>query len=589
MLFHIKGVCTMTSGLSRLSWNSIRFKLVIGVLLITLPTIGFLIYNNLYAISVVRNQAAEANRNLISLYMGQIDNNLNDVDEYLTKLIVSDKDLETMGYTKSEKERSFAKVRLDNKIKVDIGMFKSVDAIFVYSIPGQDYFEEFLFMGSLEEREEVRGYLQGVLNELQNTGEFKFQKWFVREIGQTYYLFRVLQTSDAYVGAWVRIENLSVPLSLLHLGENGYSLFATDSGVPMTHLEAMYGNNIDLNPELSHYYLSGGKNKYLVVGEKSAKGNFSLFALIPDDQILENLPYLRRIVTVISVVAIILVPACLLILRKMVLGPLNRIMSVMRRIGEGNMNTRIEPYRTSDEFRMVNDTFNKMIEQIRELRIHVYEEQLSKQEAELQHLQLQIKPHFFMNSLNIIYNLALVKNFDLIQEMAFSLVQYFRYMFSSNLTFVPLRDELKHIRNYIRIQELRFPGKLTFEKAPEFLEDTRIPPLVIQTFVENSIKHAVTLNDPIHIAILIDLDDSGSEPRLSIAVRDTGKGFNEEILMEIRAGNRILDDQGEHIGIWNVQRRLCLLYGEHAQISFNNANPSGAMVEMLLPLHPEQQ
>ncbi len=105
---------------------------------------------------------------------------------------------------------------------------------------------------------------------------------------------------------------------------------------------------------------------------------------------------------------------------------------------------------------MVNHTFNGMMEQIQELRIHVYEEQLNKQKAELQHLQLQINPHFFMNSLNIIYNLALVKNYALIQEMAISLVQYFRYMFRSNLTFLPLKDELQHIRNYIRIQELRF-------------------------------------------------------------------------------------------------------------------------------------
>jgi len=263
-------------------------------------------------------------------------------------------------------------------------------------------------------------------------------------------------------------------------------------------------------------------------------------------------------------------------------------MTAMRRIGEGNLNTRIDPYPTSDEFRIVNETFNKMITQVQELRIHVYEEQLSKHKAELQHLQLQINPHFFMNSLNIIYNLALVKNYGLIQEMALSLVQYFRYMFRSNLTFVPLKDELQHVRNYIRIQELRFPGKLVFEvSAPDFLLDTRIPPLIVQTFVENSIKHAAIVSSSIQGAVHIDLDDSGPDPRLLIEIRDTGKGFSEEILEQINAGEKIEDEQGDHIGIWHVKRRLGLLYGDEAHISFSNVEPSGAFVEILLPLNPK--
>lgn len=575
-------------GLSRLSWNSIRFKLVFGLLLITLPTVAFLIYNNLYAIRVVHNQVAESNRNLMSMYMGQVDNNLNEVDKYLTNLIVNDKDLQEMTYSSSEENRILAKVRLDNKIRGDIATFQSVNSLFVYSIPGQDYFESFQDFESVQQRDEVRGYIRVLLNELQKEGELQNRQWYVHQIGQGYYLFRVLQTSDAYVGAWVNIEKLSIPLNLLDLGEKGLSLYSTDNGTPMTHADAVREYGIDLNRDLQQYYLSGKTNSFLVVGERSAKGNFSLIAIIPDERILENLPYLRRIAYAIPIAAIILVPACLLLLRKLVLRPLKRILAAMKRIGEGNLNTRIEPFPTSDEFHLVNETFNQMMKQVQELRIHVYEEQLSKQKAELQHLQLQINPHFFMNSLNIIYNLALVRNYELIQEMSLSLVQYFRYMFRSNLAFVPLKEELKHVRNYVRIQELRFPGLLEFEQsAPDYLMDTRIPPLIIQTFVENSIKHAATPNDSIRISVRIDLDDSGAEPRILIEIKDNGKGFRNDILEEIQAGNRIEDEQGEHIGIWNVKRRIRLLYADEADLFISNALPAGAMVMMLLPLQPE--
>lgn len=576
----------MRRGLSRLSWNSIRLKLVVGLLLITLPTVAFLIYNNLYAIRVVHNQVAESSRDLITLYMEQIDNNLNDVDTYLTNLLISDKDLQAMEYMASEPDRILAQVRLNDRMSADINTLKSVDSIFVYSKPGKDYLEAFQDRSSAGEREEVRGYIRQMIANLEQSDGGVLSHWYVKRIGQNYYLFRVLETSDAYAGAWVNIDNLSSPLDLLKLGEKGVSLFATQGGVPITHADYVHENRIQLNRNWQRYHLSGDRNQYLVVGAPSSKGDFCLIALIPDDQILENLPYLRRLVGIISIVSLILIPVFLLLLRRTVLRPLGRIIFAMRRFGEGNLNTRIEPYPTSDEFYLVNRTFNQMTEQINELRIHVYEEQLNKQKAELQHLQLQINPHFFMNSLNIIHNLAFVRNFELIQEMALSLVHYFRYMFRSNLTFVLLKEELQHVRYYMRIQELRFPGRLDFHiQAPEYLLETRIPPLSIQTFAENAVKHAVA-SERIRISVHIDLDDSGPEPRLSIQIRDTGKGFPEHILKEIRAGNRVVDDQGEHIGIWNVKRRLGLLYGELAGISFENAASSGAVVDMRLPLDP---
>ena len=575
----------MAGPFRRISWNSIRFKLIVGLLAITLPTVAFLIYNNNYAIRVVHNQVAESNRNLITMYMAQIDSKLDDVDKYLTNLIVNDPDLQEMKYQASENARTLAKVRLDNRMKTDIASYQSVDSMFVYSFPNRDFMEEFQGSGSVQEREEVRGYIRGLIDNLQSGKISLNRKWYVEKIGSQYYLFRVLQTSDTYVGSWLNIERLSFPLSLLHLGKNGFSLFTTNEGEPMMHADEVQEQGVNLSRNMQDYYLSGNKNSYLVLGEQSTKGDFRLAALIPNKQILENLPYLRRIASMIPIGAVILVPACLLLLRKMVLRPLNRIMVAMKRIGEGNLNARIDPYPTSDEFRLVNETFNRMIQQVQELRINVYEEQLSKQMAELQHLQLQINPHFYMNALNIIYNLALVRNCELIQEMALNLVQYFRYMFQSNLTFVSLKDELRHVRNYIRIQELRFPDRLSFEmSAPDYLLDTRIPPLVIQTFVENSIKHSADANANIGITVRIDLEESESEPRLLISIRDTGTGFTEEVLSEIRAGNRIMDEQGEHIGIWNVKRRLGLLYPGNARLLVSNAVPSGALIEMLIPL-----
>jgi two-component system sensor histidine kinase YesM len=579
----------MLGIISHISWNSIRFKLVVGLLCITVPLITLLIYTNYYSIHVVHNQVAVSNKNMMSLYMKQIDNQLDDVDKHVVSLAATDLDIQTFGAPESDTAYQLAKTSLNNKLSSDI-LSKPVDSFFVFSIPKDDLLDVFRSSITYSERTLLRDYLHSYLRSDPDYAGNHGNRWFAQKIGQSFYFFRILQIGDIYIGTWVNAGKLLTPLNFINLGKTGAALFVSDRGEPLSSTNMLPDGKIELHQGLQQYYMTGDKNDILVVGESSRMGDFSLYAVIPDDQILQHLPYLTHIITAISLGSIALLPLSLWFLRKTVLVPLKRILATMRRIGDGHVSVRIEPFSTSDEFRMVNDTFNKMMSQIEDLKINVYEEQLSKQKAELQHLQLQINPHFFMNSLNILFNLARMKNFDLIQEMTLCLMQYFRYMFRSNLSFVTLRDEIKHIQNYLRIQKLRFPRTLTCSiSAPDFLSETQIPPLVIQTFVENVIKHAITMDDPIELTLDIDLDETALEPKLKVVIRDTGKGFSEEVLDEIHKGNRIIDEHGDHIGIWNVSQRLKLLYGDKARIVCYNGFPQGAVVEMTLPLEPPEQ
>ncbi|KQX45934.1 sensor histidine kinase [Paenibacillus sp. Root444D2] len=575
-------------GIPRISWNSIRFKLVIAVLLILVPLISLLMYLSDYAVHVVRNQIAESNKNLLSLYMGQIDNSLQVVDEYLIGLVLEDADWKDLRYFAEDKDRYYLAItRLSNKI-TNILSYQPIDGFFIYSVPGDDYIEAVSARTTFEERQYVRTYIEQASKTDAAPQKLYQNGWIVQRFQANYYLFRLLKENDTFVGAWIKMDNLMMPLRLINIGEKGASLFVTDRGEPMVNPDFVYNNEIDLNQDLHNFYLTGTDNRYLAVAEHSSKGNFSLFAFIPDEKILENLPNLRKIIIFIPLGSVILLPICFLFLRRSLMIPINRLLQAMKRIRDGNLDVRIQPFPTSNEFQIVNDTFNNMMSQIQELKNNVYEEQLNKQKAELQHLQLQINPHFYMNSLNILYTLARTKNIALMEEMSLCLIQYFRYMFKSNLTYVALNDELKHVRNYIRIQELRFPDYLKCDiEAPEFLLPTPVPPLVIQTFVENTIKHAVTMDEPILLSIRVELHSCSEEPCLLIRIRDTGKGFNDDVLKEIRKSMRIVDEEGDHIGIWNVQQRLRLLYQNRAQISFANATPSGAEVEIVVPLQPD--
>lgn len=566
-------------------FNSIRFKLIIGVLIFLVPFLMVLAYNNFYAINVVRDQVATSNKNIVALHLKQIDSNLMQMDQYLADLAGTNTDLPIIESSKDEDKSVLAMVRLKNRISEEILINKSVDAIFIYSVSKE------LFIYSQNDNNggfEFENLDNGLINTIKSSArkwDVFSDGWHVVEGNGNYYLLRLLKSGNSYVGAWVKSDRLLVPASDNNLHANSISVFVTDQGEPMGQSNIIYGNSINLDEDFDKYYLAGNKNKFLVVGEKSAEGNFSMVAITPDSNILQGVPYIRSILILIATTTLFLMPIYLLIIRKSVLYPLKRISTVMKNIKKGNLDLRIEPFKTSEEFHLLNETFNDMVDKIHRLKIDIYEEKISRQKEELKHLQLQVNPHFFLNTLNIMNTLARTRNYEILQEMSLCLIQYFRYMFRSNMEFVALEDELFHVKNYIRIQELRFPKSLSSEFiVPDFLMRTPVPPLIIHTFIENTVKHSVTLDDPIHLSVHISIVENENKTGVKIIIKDTGKGFSDEILVKIKAGDKIIDEQGEHIGIRNVQKRLSILYDEMAGFSCRNDEDGGAVVEMILPL-----
>lgn len=106
--------------------------------------------------------------------------------------------------------------------------------------------------------------------------------------------------------------------------------------------------------------------------------------------------------------------------------------------------------------------------------------------------------------------------------------------------------------------------------------------MTVQIFVENVIKHALMPLSPIHLDILV--EDSILYPgeSFTVEIRDSGPGFKEDILQKLLHKERCSSEG--HVGIWNVQQRLSIIYGDAASISFKNAPSGGGIVTISLPL-----
>ncbi|MEF2243765.1 sensor histidine kinase [Paenibacillus sp. IITD108] len=556
------------------SKKSIRFKLIVGVLLLIVPLQSLLLYDNYYAMQVVQEQVANSNRNLTALYMDQIDHNLEEVSKYLKMTVAFESDLLLIDVPREDNSDSYnmARIYLFNKIERDIANYRTIDLFFVYSSINQDLITNQPSTESVAQLQATRAGIIRMLQEKVETDPDLADQWFTYKLDDQYYLYKIQKLGQVYIGAWVLASKLMVPISLLDMGDDGKSLLVTEQYEPMDGLTTL-----------------GDEKQYLHVSTPSSQGNFSLLILMPYRDILAHLPDLRRVWYLVLIGSLVIIPFFYMFLRQVILLPINRIVTVMRRVRDGNLEHRVNSSPVSYEFELMNDVFNGMVAQIKDLKIHVYEEQLLKQKAELKHLQLQINPHFFLNALNTIYNLAQFRNYQLIQEMSEYMMKYLRFMFQSNMKFVSLADELAHTENYLRIQAVRFHEGFTYElRCPEAFSGMQIPPLLIQTFVENIIKHAITMNEPIKLGVDI-RHSSEHGAMMSIIIWDTGKGFSLEALQQFQQDVPTMTDGDEQIGIWNAKQRLKLIYKEKASLQLSNRPDGGAQVKLLLPLIEEAQ
>ena len=197
-------------------------------------------------------------------------------------------------------------------------------------------------------------------------------------------------------------------------------------------------------------------------------------------------------------------------------------------------------------------------------------------------MHLQIQPHFYINCMSLIYNMAVMGEDDTIQQLSACVSDYFRYIFRADGERISLREELRHVGNYLEICRIRYKERLTFRvEEGEGTGEVDIPPLLLHTFVENSVKYAAGSGKATEI--LVCARQMEEEGIVEIRVEDNGTGFPESVLESLRAEEDIVTEKGTRIGIRNGITRLALIYGPAAGVRFENREEGGAGVIIRLP------
>lgn len=240
------------------------------------------------------------------------------------------------------------------------------------------------------------------------------------------------------------------------------------------------------------------------------------------------------------------------------------------------------------EFAEAGRVLNQRSEEISQLKINIYEEQLNRQRVELDYAQLQIRPHFYINCLNIIHSMAQEKLTHEIQELVVHISRYFRYIFKKGMEPVTVRKELEFTETYLRILECMDDTEYRYEvSCAEELAEVPIPPLIIQTFVENAVKHNLDGTEGCAFCVQVENVLGSGRKWLKISVWDSGRGFDEAALERLNMGDFGADGTGFHIGIRNAVARMEMIYGKDAYVGFFNPEDGGARVDIYIPQKEE--
>ena len=507
----------------------------------------------------------------LALYLNLADEATKRVDTYLALLSIDNPDFLRLRDkeidTEEERYRQVqAVVDLQTNLKEKREAEFFINAIFAY------FPEKNIFANDSNYTARSFQVRNRIMEEIEDGSAAPRQGVRLLSVGERTVLVAMSEHRGVCYGSWIELSDIAHQIPL----EEGRILAFTDRDGQVLYASRELPEQVELRTGRQKI----GGQSYLISAAAFPSGELYALELVPARQISGALPFAIRLLQILSVAAVIALPILLLAMQRWIVRPVAQLNRAIETVEGGDLDYRIPEREQGTEFNRINRSFNHMMDQVEELKISVYEEQLLAQKIKMRFLAQQIKPHFILNTLNILYSYE-QEEFPLIQRMIVYLSRYFRYVINANQDFVTLGQEMEHLRNYFEIQQARYVR--TFEARVDFdpdLANCLIPPLLLQSFAENAIKYALLPDRIVQIRVTAEETETG----MRLTVTDDGRGISTEMLERIEQFRRdrvFRTDLG--VGVQNAIDRVELLYSGQGNVMLSARDGGGTLVTIDLP------
>lgn len=526
------------------------FKLLLVLLLIN-------ILINIAMSNITRNFIKNQNivhlRSSIEIYADSVNEKLHSVERFMYSTITHNESLEKLNHV-----QTFLDYQEDlKKVQTSFAEFEYQNETHMTFLLETDSTDHFINVSNLYIPYEDYLLLKSNLKSLRS--DISDRKWKNVTTKNSEYLVKSVHYEGKIIYAVISSEDILKPLKKLNIGNNGKLSLKEPNNIP------------------SENYLIHAQN------EKTHLP-FDIYVLVDYAEVFRNITLLEVFLSAVPIIITILSIIIILYIRQWMIKPITRLTERLSQLGDSIPPSEFFISEGILEIDKANDKLNKVIFDMQELKIREYHSQLELKKIELNYLKNQIRPHFYLNMLSMIHSMLQTKNYKEIEELTILTSNYLRHLFMANQDFSELKDEVQHIRDYLEIQRIRYGNSIYFSlDYNDDLQNTLVPSLLLQTFIENTIKHGFSFQDLFTILLSIKKVKTENSDYIQICIEDNGPGFSEEILSKLNQKQSLITEDGHHIGITNTIERLNLLYPNDYTITFKNNEEGGAKILLLIP------
>ncbi|MEF3355389.1 sensor histidine kinase [Paenibacillus sp. GYB006] len=337
------------------------------------------------------------------------------------------------------------------------------------------------------------------------------------------------------------------------------------------------------------------EDNMMTVIQKVPGRNWNVIANISMNRLYEEYNISQKLFLYVAVSCGVIFLLLSFILSNLITKPIIELTKMMRKTKSHRFKT-IKPQVTwqVDEIGILYHEFNKMMKDIDTHIRESYQNKILMLDSQMKALEAQINSHFLYNTLESINSIAEIEEVESIVVMTKSLGDMFRYSIKTDSELVMVSEELKHVENYMAIQQIRYGDKIKFDLnvEPE-IHNRRMLKLLLQPLVENAIYHGLE-NKRGKGSITVRGYFQGE--RIVFQIQDDGIGMSKTQAEELRqallqppefvtVGRR----QMQSIGIKNVHSRIVLYYGKNYGLTFETELNKGTQITIEIPAYWEKR
>lgn len=520
-------------------------KIVLIFIGVLLPFYVLLVISGISYIASIENQAIQSTQSILDINTNQLQLEMERIDSMYYELQSNNPDFQRLRSYNGSDENKLSLFRVNQTLRLQSPMISAPSALYLY-LRNADIL---LFLDNAHEAGEVIALRQ----EVKNSDCIRMVvNWSLDTIMDRPWLLHTSEEIEMFYGAMIDLNQIMKKIQ---------------NEIPYEHVSVSLTD-------------APGNAQALRVSSRLPSVRQYFTVELDRTEICQSMPTVSRMVILMGLIAIIVLPVVLIrVFMRMIVRPIRKIEEGMFHIGSGEQNYRIPEFRASREFEGMRNSFNNMASEIETLKIQKYEEQLEREQMMLQNLLLQIRPHFLLNFFNQIFSMAELKDYNGIKKSSLYLSRFFRYLFRSE-RIATLRSELSLVDAYLELMEERFTDCFTVTRdIDEDLLEIRVPPLIVQNFVENIFKYAISDSNLVDITLKLKSENG----YCVITIADNGPGMEDEVLEKIRAFKPVEKADGTHIGIYNSLYRLKKLCGEDCMLDVQSVLTEGTTVRIMLP------